>query len=159
MPAHVRVTEAEMRRILAQPVAPKRRKAVAVPPVAGYPCRSSVFLVLPYPPLNNRYYRHVGGRAILSAAARAYRSEVVVLVAQQLSREVQRPFNNRLWCDIWVHAPDLRRYDIDAPIKALLDAMQFAGIYLNDWQIDDLHIWRDRVAKGGCVEVHLKPMG
>ncbi len=156
MPA--RVTEAEMRRILAQPQVPKKRQRRVQALVAGYPCTQSVFLILPYPPLNNHYFRHVGHRVLLSEDARKYRKVVAEFVQQTWQQDVQRPFNNRLWCEVTVHAPDKRRFDLDNVWKGLLDSLQHAGVFLNDEQIDDLHIKRGLPQKGGSgnVTVHIK---
>src|SRR5258706_1873721 len=142
MPAHV--TEAEMHRILAQPQVPKKRKKKVLVPVTGHPCVEPVTLIFPWGPLNNRTWRHVGGRAVLSAEARKYRKIVAELVQEQWPVGMRKPFDNRLTCFLCVSAPDTRRYDLDGTPKNILDAMQEAGVFCNDWQIDKLEIWRHR---------------
>ena len=49
--------------------------------------------------------------------------------------------------------PDRRRRDIDNVGKALLDALQHAGCFDDDEQIDVLHIERRTVIKGGACRV------
>ena len=43
-------------------------------------------------------------------------------------------------------------------MKSLLDAMEHAGVYENDSQIDELHIVRSEVIKGGGCKVILEPL-
>ena len=49
--------------------------------------------------------------------------------------------------------PTKRKCDIDNYMKALLDALQHAGCYDDDEQIDELHIVRMGVFKGGECRV------
>ena len=41
-------------------------------------------------------------------------------------------------------------------MKSLLDSMQQAGVYRDDAQIDDLHIRRGEVVKGGLAVVEIE---
>jgi Holliday junction resolvase RusA-like endonuclease len=43
-------------------------------------------------------------------------------------------------------------------LKPLLDAMEHAGVYENDSQIDELHIIRHPPIKGGACSVVLVPI-
>jgi Holliday junction resolvase RusA-like endonuclease len=49
--------------------------------------------------------------------------------------------------------PDKRTRDIDNTIKPLLDAMEHAGVYENDCQINQLHVVRKDPIKGGACAV------
>lgn len=51
--------------------------------------------------------------------------------------------------------PARGRPDLDNRLKPLLDALEHAGIYDNDRQIDDLRIRRKHNVKGGRVIVQL----
>jgi crossover junction endodeoxyribonuclease RusA len=42
--------------------------------------------------------------------------------------------------DVCADRPDNRRRDLDNLLKPLLDAMEHAGVYVNDSQVHDLHI-------------------
>lgn len=51
--------------------------------------------------------------------------------------------------------PDRRIRDLDNIKKALLDSLTHAGVYKDDFQIDDLRVVRREVVKGGYVIVHV----
>ena len=96
---------------------------------------------LPYPPSLNRYYRHVGGRTLISRDGRAYRRRVTQAVARlHLHRLV-----GRLGMRIVTHQPDRKRRDLDNTLKAMLDALEHAGVYEDDGQIDVLTVDRGSV--------------
>lgn len=103
-------------------------------------------LTLPYPPSLNRYWRYVPGMSPkISAEGRAYRRDVIEI----LSKGDGVYFGcGRLAVAITTHAPDRRRRDLDNIPKALLDALEHAGVYEDDGQIDDLRITRGEVDKG-----------
>ena len=53
---------------------------------------------------------------------------------------------------VTLHPPDHRRRDLDNSMKGLLDALEHAGVYADDSQIDELKIVRGDVMPGGaCV--------
>ena len=60
---------------------------------------------------------------------------------------------------VWVEAwpPDRRVRDLDNQGKALLDAIQYAGIVQNDGLIDDLRFVRMPVVKNGMLRVFIYP--
>lgn len=96
-----------------------------------------MILTLPYPPSNNRYYRHVHGKVLLSAQGRAYRLET-------LARRPHSgwPLIGRLKLTLEVYPARGKGQDLDNIPKAICDALQFSGIFNNDQQIDDLHVIR-----------------
>ena len=105
---------------------------------------------LPFPPSVNHYWRHVGSRVLVSSRGRKYRSEVNSL----LRRKKIKPLEGDLIVDITLRPPDRRRRDVDNYMKALLDAMQSGGVYLDDSQIVRLTIEkRDPMPKAGAVDV------
>ena len=61
----------------------------------------------------------------------------------------------RLEVRVLLHPPTRAMRDIDNSIKALLDAMQDAGVYLNDSQIDLLVIERGAVQRPGMAIVEV----
>lgn len=104
---------------------------------------------LPYPPSVNHYYRNVRGRTLISQEGRIYRSRVAVLAT------VCEPLAGSLRLELDVHPPDRRRRDLDNALKAVLDSLQHAGVYKDDFQICDLHVRRLAVKAGGAVAVRL----
>lgn len=107
-------------------------------------------LVLPYPPSANRYWRHptkgrLAGRHLISREGRAYRSHVGWLV------QSGEPLTGRVHLRLTVCPPDRRKRDIDNVLKASLDALTHAGVWVDDSQIDRLLVTRGEVVKGGSL--------
>lgn len=106
----------------------------------------------PVPPSVNHYWRRSRwGGMLICREGRAYRNIVAVTVIP-----VKRllPLAGRLKIRIRFHPPDNRRRDLDNVFKALLDAMEHAGVYDDDSQIDHLSISRadiDERKLGGVV--------
>jgi len=114
--------------------------------------------VLPFPPSVNRYWRHVAigrsVRAITSEAGRKYRKEVVAL----LGGAAKYTDKQRLAITLWAYPPDRRRRDLDNLPKAVLDAIEAAGVVEDDSQFDELHVVRCGVVEGGRVVVEIKKL-
>jgi crossover junction endodeoxyribonuclease RusA len=107
-------------------------------------------LELPWPPSMNRMWRNVGGRTLLCKPGREYRQLVALLVRER------HQIAERIAVTITACPPDRRRRDLDNMLKAPLDALTFAGVWLDDSQIDRLTIARGDVCKGGrlLVAIH-----
>ena len=82
------------------------------------------------------------------------------LVAQcALWRRVKRfEADDRLQVIIYAHPPDKRRRDLDNLLKATLDAIQHAGVYPDDSQIDEILIMRGDVRKSGELEITINSL-
>ena len=91
-----------------------------------------MYLILPYPPSVNHYWRHNKGKFYISDAGKAFRKSVWAVVCQ--SRE-RKTLIGPLRVSVSFYPPDFRKRDIDNPGKALLDALQHAGVYGDDSQI------------------------
>lgn len=100
---------------------------------------------LPWPPSINHYWRHTKNGHYISNEGKQYRD----LVFYQCLKH-QGIFNkdNRLSVHIQAYPPDKRKRDLDNVLKALLDALQHAGIYTDDSQIDRLSISRHLPLEG-----------
>ncbi|MFN9110395.1 MAG: RusA family crossover junction endodeoxyribonuclease [Bacteroidota bacterium] len=110
---------------------------------------------LPFPPSMNHYWRRVGARTIISRAGREFREEVI-----RLTRDGSRgSLDGPIAITIEAHPPDRRRRDLDNLLKAPLDAMAHAGLYLDDHQIEEIHLYRRNCCKNGKLVVSLEPQG
>jgi crossover junction endodeoxyribonuclease RusA len=112
-------------------------------------------LRLPWPPSGNRYWRNVLGRMIVSKEARAYKETVKKLVmAHRL-----HTLSGKIELSIHAYPPDRRKRDLDNLLKVVIDAMQDAGLYANDSQIDKISIQRMSIdGDGGELVIELKEL-
>ena len=90
----------------------------------------------------NHYWRHVGSKVLISKAGRAYRKRVSARAMLAMMTARCRTLDGSVAVMIWACPPDRRRRDLDNILKPLLDALQHAGCYRDDSQIDDLHVTR-----------------
>ena len=106
-------------------------------------------LTLPWPPSVNRYWRTFQGRMIISAEGRTYRKAVG---DQVLIQRGAKHYEGKLRVVIEAWRPDKRRRDLDNLLKAVLDSLTHAGVWVDDSNIVDLRIyWADTV--GGMLKV------
>lgn len=108
-----------------------------------------VVLTLPWPPTVNHYWRRVGAKTLISERGRQYREAV----AQAVMLAGHPRVNGALRVRIEAWPPDRRRRDIDNLLKSVLDALEHAGVYEDDGDIDDLRIVRRDMSPGGAVRV------
>lgn len=107
----------------------------------------------PYPPSVNTYYRANGPRRFITKRGINFRATV----GEVVSGLNQDTLSHEIEVVVCLYPPDKRRRDVDNPMKALLDAMEHAGVYEDDSQIRKLTIERRAVVKGGkCCVVILK---
>ena len=98
-----------------------------------------ITLTLPLPPTINHYYgqRPKGGRYIKPAGL-AFRQTVAEIVAAL----GYATLTGRIALYAAIHPANKRKQDIDNRAKALQDALTHAGVWLDDEQIDILHLVR-----------------
>ena len=124
-------------------------------PVKGMPS-NTYSITLPWPPSNNRYYRHNRGRTHVSAEGQAYRDNVARIIKNaMLDIGLAMPVKIRIEC----HMPDRRRRDLDNLQKAAFDALTKAGFWLDDAQVVDYRVVKMPVTKGGRLELTITEMG
>jgi crossover junction endodeoxyribonuclease RusA len=108
-----------------------------------------IALTLPFPPTVNHMWGQCGTRKYLKTAGKQFRATVSEIVADYGVKLGQQ----RLAVFASMYAPTRRKYDIDNRIKSLLDALQEAGVFDDDEQVDVLWIIRREVVKGGMCKV------
>ena len=131
-------------------------------------------LKLPYPPSVNHYWSHKAVRSrttkrwtvikYLSARAKQFRQDVTEAIESQIGDAPK--LKGRLACIVHEHygpsKPDGHAgtaQDIDNCLKPLFDALEHAGMYINDSQIDELLVLKKRRAAIGRVEVTIRSIG
>lgn len=113
-------------------------------------------LTLPWPPSVNTYWRHVGPKVLISERGRAFRKIVAEMVmAGRFQKTIRRePMLGRLAVRIEASPPDARVRDIDNLLKAPLDALTHAGVWLDDGQVTELTIIKLSPRRdGGSIRV------
>ena len=113
---------------------------------------------LPWPPSVNHYwvYRRVKNRicAFIGPKGTLFRKDAITAVMLQ---NANIDLAGKLKVSITAYPPNKIRRDLDNLFKGILDAMQHAGVYKDDSQIDDLRIKRGEVYKpGGKIIVELQ---
>ena len=91
-------------------------------------------LTLPYPPSVNHYWRRVGLHTLISREGRTFRRNVCALLGGGGMR--RPPSSGRIALAMDAFPPDRRRRDLDNIQKPVLDALEHAGVYADDSQID-----------------------
>lgn len=107
---------------------------------------------LPMPPSINHYWRHGRNGTYISAEGRRYRADVIKMIK---TPTILYP-RQRLALTVVLHANSRRSYDIDNRVKVLCDALEKAGIYGNDSQIDRLIIVRGEPKEKACCHVRIE---
>lgn len=117
---------------------------------------------LPLSPTINDYWRpttakHTNAKRprvymYLTAVGKQYKTAVIKRIGKHC------PTNKRLKLTAVIHFNDKRKSDLDNRLKGLLDALEYAGVYEDDSQIDELHIYRGDVVKGGMIEVEVSEL-
>ncbi len=120
---------------------------------AGADENRMIKLELPYPPTVNHYYgqKPRGGRYI-KPEGKAFRVEVLAIAMQNKACNY---VTDDIEVDIEVYTPDKRKRDLDNINKALLDALEAAGVFKDDSQIVKLTSTKRKPVKGGKVVVRI----
>ncbi len=117
-----------------------------------------MIITIPYPPTANTYYRHVGYRTLISREGRAFRQKVCALLAGGGPPIRKPPAGGRIALCMDAFPPDRRRRDLDNLQKPSIDALQHAGVYEDDSQIDLLATRRREVVPGGHLVITVSDM-
>jgi len=107
-------------------------------------------LVLPFPPSMNTYWRNFRGRTVLSKAGREFKIAVQDYV---IENNIPKFGERKLKITMILRQRDKRKVDIDNRIKAVLDSLQDAGVFDDDFQVDHLEMMRGEPIKFGAIHV------
>lgn len=108
-----------------------------------------ITLRLPLAPTINHYYGQHGVRKYIKKAGLEYRKQVAEIVAEAGHKTLE----GRIVMYASIYPANRISQDLDNRLKALQDALTYAGVWLDDSQIDELHIVRREVIKGGQIDV------
>lgn len=109
-------------------------------------------VTLPYPPSGNRYWRHVGARVVLSAEARAYKSDVACIMMELWTK----PTASLVRLEVHMFRPR-KAGDLDNTLKVLCDALN-GHAWVDDKQIVEIHAYRHDDKDSPRVEVSVEEL-
>lgn len=116
-----------------------------------------IVLHLPWPPTINNYYKLTrSGVRYLDKSVRKFRQSVLDAVEEQFPGVT---LDETLFMEVYLYPPDKRKRDLDNYMKGLLDALTEAELWKDDSLIDQLHIFRGEIVKGGAVRVEISEGG
>ena len=115
-----------------------------------------MILSLPFPPTGNHATKHGrNGAHWTTPEARSYRAHVS---AQVQALDAAKGILGSLAVVAEIYPPDRRKRDMDNTWKTLADCLTHAGVWMDDFQINDLRLVRREVRKGGQVVVHIEEL-
>jgi crossover junction endodeoxyribonuclease RusA len=109
-----------------------------------------ITLNLPIPPSVNTYYRNFRGIMVLSKAGRQFKAAVQDYVVEH---NIPKFGASKVKLTMVLRPRDKRKIDIDNRIKAVLDSLEDAGVFDNDWQVDHIEMIRGTPVKNGAIHV------
>lgn len=78
-----------------------------------------------------------------------YANDCFYLIKQQRIKPIDA---DKLRVELYIYPPDEKRRDVDNVCKAVLDALQHAGVYTDDFKLWQLYVERRGVRLHGEVE-------
>ncbi len=116
-------------------------------------------LELPWPPsLNHLYPTGKNGRRFLSKAGKLYHDQVIYAV-RQTGYCLRKRYVLPVALSIWVFPPNNIRRDISNLIKIIEDSLTLAGVWKDDSQVYEEHVYKRHVVKGGRVDIEVHELG
>ena len=103
----------------------------------------------------NTYWRNFRGRTVLSKNGRQFKADVQDYVIEQ---NIPKFGDKKLKITMILRPRDKRKIDIDNRIKAVLDSLQDAGVFDDDFQVDHIEMIRGEQIKGGLIRVLIEEL-
>ena len=100
------------------------------------------------------YWRRTGARFYVCEKGVQYRKDTRKIVVMTLGFDCE-PIRGPIKLVLNAYPPDKRRRDLDNLPKAVQDSLQYARVFIDDFQIDELHIIRQKPILGGKLEVEI----
>lgn len=130
---------------------------------------NEISITLPWPPSVNHYKKI--GRIVKTSTGKLYQQRInsdkvriyfyqVWMKVMKMGAESTKYVDDAtIMLDVSVdlYPPDKRRRDIDNGLKVLLDSLQHAGVYQDDYQIARLLVTRRSIIPHGEILVRIKP--
>ena len=128
----------------------------------------AIEFTLPIPPSVNRYWRlfNMGGfaRVILSKDGRKYKDTVRGMIYKHCQEHKisigkgQELFTGRVGISVMLCPRNKKACDIDNYLKASLDALTAAHVWVDDSQIDSIYMIRGAIKKGGELKIQIREL-
>ena len=113
-----------------------------------------IHIELPFPPTVNSYYSKTQRGIYISKRGRVFRDTCAEWCNEQNAYGLL--LSNRITLDVILYPPDKRRRDLDNYMKALLDSLTIAKVWIDDEQVDNLNIHRGKIVSGGKCAIRLQ---
>lgn len=115
-------------------------------------------LYLPFPPSVNNYYCHTRNGTRIKKAGIRHREETAIVISETFGGVPA--IAHSIAVTLILYPPDKRRRDLDNSPKCLLDSLTHSGLWVDDSLIDQLTIYRGKVAPpSGFVFVRVSDSG
>jgi crossover junction endodeoxyribonuclease RusA len=101
----------------------------------------------------NTMWRNFRGHTVMSKAGRDFRENVIQFV---IDNNIPKFGDKKLKITLILRPRDKRKIDIDNRIKAVLDALEHAGVFDDDFQVDHIEMIRGEPIKNGLLHVFIE---
>ena len=110
---------------------------------------------IPFPPTVNHMIKSSGSKRYLSREYEAFNGMVGIIVKRE---RVPSFGDKKIALAIELCWPNKRKGDLDNRCKAVQDSLMKAGVMDDDSQVDQLHVKRGPIVKGGCAIVTVEAL-
>jgi len=112
-----------------------------------------IYINTAFPPTVNSYYVKTRNGVFISKRGKLFREGCARDAMESSTYGIK--LSCPLQLDVILYPPDRRIRDLDNYMKALLDALTHAKVWMDDSLIDGLNIHRGKVIKGGAASLRI----